>query len=149
LPAEADPFLRNTHIEAGELLVQVPLAQGEWALFAARYGIFRRAWMRFERIAILFSVIGMLSVLAARRIAGPIIEFGRAAEQLGMGREASRLEERGPRELRVATRAFNQMQERLRRFLEDRTRMLAAISHDLRTPLARLRLRAELIEDEE
>jgi signal transduction histidine kinase len=147
---EADPFPRNTPVEAGDFLVQVPLAQDQWAFFAARYELFRGAWMRFaERVTMFFVMIGMLSVLAARRIAGPIIDFGRAAEQLGMGQEASPLEERGPRELRIATRAFNQMQGRLRRFLEDRTRMLAAISHDLRTPLARLRLRAELIEDEE
>jgi signal transduction histidine kinase len=56
---------------------------------------------------------------------------------------------RGPQELRTAATAFNRMQERLRRFLEDRTQMLAAISHDLRAPLARLRLRAELVADGE
>jgi signal transduction histidine kinase len=57
--------------------------------------------------------------------------------------------ESGPEELRIATRAFNRMQERLRRFVDDRTQMLAAMSHDLRTPLNRMRLRAELIEDVE
>jgi signal transduction histidine kinase len=56
---------------------------------------------------------------------------------------------RGPQELRTATTAFNRMQDRLRRFLEDRTQMLAAISHDLRAPLARLRLRSELVADGE
>jgi signal transduction histidine kinase len=62
---------------------------------------------------------------------------------------APRPAERGPHELRSAIQACNLMQERLRRFLEDRTQMLAAISHDLRAPLARLRLRAELVEDDE
>jgi signal transduction histidine kinase len=56
---------------------------------------------------------------------------------------------RGPQELRASIEAFNRMQERLRRFLEDRTQMLAAISHDLGAPLARLRLRAELVADGE
>jgi signal transduction histidine kinase len=146
----ADPFPRDTPVETSDLLVQVPLAQDQWALLNARYDNSRRSWQRFAiRAAISFLIIGMLSVLAARKLAGPIGDFARAAEQLGMGQEASPLAEKGPRELRVATRAFNQMQERLRRFLEDRMRMLAAISHDLRTPLARLRLRAEFIEDEE
>jgi len=150
LPEAADPFPRDTLVETSDLLVQVPLAQDQWALLNARYDSSRRSWQRFAvRAAISFLIVGMLSVLAARKLAAPIGDFGRAAEQLGMGQEASPLAEKGPRELRVATRAFNQMQERLRRFLEDRTRMLAAISHDLRTPIARLRLRAEFIEDEE
>jgi signal transduction histidine kinase len=59
------------------------------------------------------------------------------------------LPEQGSRELRNAPRAFNLMQERLRRFVDDRTMMLAAISHDLRTMLTRLKLRAEFIEDTE
>jgi signal transduction histidine kinase len=59
------------------------------------------------------------------------------------------LAERGPRELRAAARAFNRMQERLRRFIQDRTQMLAAISHELRTPLARMSLRTEFIRDPE
>jgi signal transduction histidine kinase len=57
--------------------------------------------------------------------------------------------EDGPREVRQAAAAFNRMQRRLRQFVLDRTRMLAAISHDLRTPLTRMRLRAEMVEDEE
>jgi signal transduction histidine kinase len=59
------------------------------------------------------------------------------------------LPERGPEEVRRTTAAFNAMQERLHRFIDDRTRLLAAISHDLRTPITTLRLRAEFVEDEE
>ena len=81
----------------------------------------------------------------ARRLAGPIKEFARAAERLGVDLAAPPLAVRGPQELRTTIEAFNRMQDRLRRFLEDRTQMLAAISHDLRAPLARLRLRAELV----
>lgn len=150
LPEAADPFAREEAAQPGDLLVQVALPQGQWALLNVAAANFRRPWQRFAlRMGIWFLVIGLLSVLAARRLAGPIDDFARAAEQLGTGQRVSPLAERGPRELRVATRAFNQMLERLRRFLEDRTRMLAAISHDLRTPLARLRLRAEFIEDED
>jgi len=79
----------------------------------------------------------------------PLRQFADAAERIGLDVRSPPLPERGSRELRNATRAFNRMQERLRRFVDDRTMMLAAISHDLRTMLTRLKLRAELIEDAE
>jgi signal transduction histidine kinase len=73
----------------------------------------------------------------------PLIRFARAAERVGVDVDAPALPEQGPAQLRRAIRAFNEMQTRLQRFLSDRTRMLGAISHDLRTPLTRLRLRIE------
>jgi signal transduction histidine kinase len=73
----------------------------------------------------------------------PLIAFARAAERVGVDVNAPGLPEQGPAQLRRAIRAFNEMQSRLQRFLSDRTRMLGAISHDLRTPLTRLRLRIE------
>jgi signal transduction histidine kinase len=101
---------------------------------------------RFAKRTGLFCVfVGLLSTFAARRLPAPIAEFGRASERLGVDRASPPLTECRPRELRAATHAFNRMQERLRRFIADRTQMLAAMSHDLRTPLARLRLRAEFI----
>jgi signal transduction histidine kinase len=150
LSEAADPFARERPAQSGDFLIQIALPQEQWALLNIYADDLKRNWQHFAlRAGASFLVIGLLSVLAARRLTGPIDDFGRAAEQLGTGQAVSPLAERGPRELLVATRAFNQMLERLRRFLEDRTRMLAAISHDLRTPLARLRLRAEFIEDEE
>ena len=97
----------------------------------------------------LLSIAILIALWTARRLARPIRDFGRAAERLGVDLTAPPLAERGPQELRATIRAFNRMQDRLRRFLEDRTQMLAAISHDLRAPLARLRLRAELVADSE
>jgi signal transduction histidine kinase len=73
----------------------------------------------------------------------PLIAFARAAERVGVDVNAPVLPEKGPAQLKRAIRAFNEMQSRLQRFLSDRTRMLGAISHDLRTPLTRLRLRIE------
>jgi signal transduction histidine kinase len=73
----------------------------------------------------------------------PLIAFARAAERVGVDVNAPVLPEQGPAQLKRAIRAFNEMQSRLQRFLSDRTRMLGAISHDLRTPLTRLRLRIE------
>ena len=73
----------------------------------------------------------------------PLIAFARAAERVGVDVNAPVFPEQGPAQLRRAIHAFNEMQSRLQRFLSDRTRMLGAISHDLRTPLTRLRLRIE------
>jgi signal transduction histidine kinase len=99
---------------------------------------------------IVLAVVLIVAVLAARRFAAPVRRLADAADRLGQDLDAPPLPEgQGPRELRAAARAFNRMQERLKSFVADRTRMLAAISHDLRTSLTRLRLRMELIEDDE
>jgi signal transduction histidine kinase len=100
-------------------------------------------------LASLVFVAILIALWTARRLAGPIREFANAAERLGVDLTAPPLAVRGPQELRTTIEAVNRMQDRLRRFLEDRTQMLAAISHDLRAPLARLRLRAELVADGE
>ncbi|MCG8586857.1 MAG: HAMP domain-containing protein [Pirellulales bacterium] len=93
--------------------------------------------------------IWLISIWAARRVSKPIIQFATAAEQFGRDINAPTLPETGSRELRQSIQAFNQMQERLRQLVNDPTFMLAAISHDLRTILTRLKLRAEFIEDPE
>jgi signal transduction histidine kinase len=87
------------------------------------------------------------SVWAVRRATQPLGMLGEAAERLGRDVHAPPLAESGPLEVAQAARAFNEMQDRLQQLIRDRTQMLAAISHDLRTPLTRLRLRAELIDD--
>jgi len=99
-------------------------------------------------ISIAFVAV-VIAAWTARRLARPIREFATAAERLGVDLTAPPLAERGPQELRATIRTVNRMQERLQRFLEDRTQMLAAISHDLRSPLARLRLRVELVAERE
>ncbi|MGF1474050.1 MAG: ATP-binding protein [Geminicoccaceae bacterium] len=93
-------------------------------------------------------VIALFTFWAGRRVGKPFQRFAEAADRLGVDVEAPALEETGSAELRQASRAFNRMQARIRRMVEDRTMMLAAISHDLKTALTRLRLRAEFIEDE-
>ena len=84
----------------------------------------------------------------ARRMTRPILQFAAAADRLGIDMNAPPLPEKGSRELREAAQAFNRMQARLQQLIADRTLMLAAISHDLRTILTRLRLRTEYINNE-
>ena len=87
--------------------------------------------------------IAILTIWATRRVTAPLRAFSDAAERLGNERSAPLLPEQGPAELQRAARSFNRMQEQIKRFIEERTRTLAAISHDLRTPITRLRLRVE------
>lgn len=94
-------------------------------------------------------MLSVLAVVVARRIARPMQRLTSAAESLGRGEQNGRIPEEGPDDIRRTAVAFNQMQERLSRFLADRTAMLAAIGHDLRTPITILRLRTEFIDDEE
>ena len=95
-----------------------------------------------------FICVSVLGLWAARALAAPLSSFAKAAENFSVDGGAEPLPERGPEEIRSVARALNRMHERIARLMSDRTRMLAAISHDLRTPITRLRLRAEFIEDE-
>jgi signal transduction histidine kinase len=98
-------------------------------------------------LAFVAVVLAAVLYVMARTIARPLADLAHAAEAVGRGVRAP-LRETGARELREATRAFNTMQERLHRYLDSRTRVLAAMSHDLRTPLTRLKLRAETLDDD-
>ncbi|NBN63386.1 ATP-binding protein [Pannonibacter tanglangensis] len=92
--------------------------------------------------------LAMLLVWALRTLVRPLSDLERAVSVFGEGQaEPVIVTERGPREVRAAASAFNRMQVRIRDLIDRRTRMLAAIGHDLRTPLTRLRLRLELMDD--
>ena len=127
------------------------LDDGSWLNFSAPIASFPPFWATPYFLVMLGStaIILAVSIWAVRRAVQPLAMFAEAAERLGRDVDASPLRDEGPREVRRAALAFNDMQKRLRAFVRDRTQMLAAISHDLRTPLTRLRLRAELIEDED
>jgi signal transduction histidine kinase len=107
------------------------------------------AWSTLTWLALMAVAVTIIVVFSVRRITRPMRALAAAAERLGRGEEVPPLPEEGPREVRQSSRAFNEMVERLQRFVRDRTRMLAAISHDLRTPITSLRLRAEFVEDPE
>lgn len=102
-------------------------------------------------MTILFVVLSvtLLGIWAALALRRPLSGFAKAAENFSLQGDVAALPERGPREIRAVAKAFNRMRERIRRLVDDRTRMLAAMGHDLRTPITRLRLRSEFIADGE
>ncbi len=107
------------------------------------------AWRTLLSLAMTALAVALIVIFMVRRMTRPMLRLANAADQLGRGEDPRPIPEQGAEEVRRTTRAFNQMRERLARFVSDRTRMLAAISHDLRTPITTLRLRAEFIEDRE
>jgi signal transduction histidine kinase len=147
-PAET---LRATGIFApADVLVEIALPDGHWLVAHLFTYPVQLAWLRVAMtLTPMLIAVALLSAWTARRLAAPIRAFAAGAERLGKGTDAPALAEQGPYELRAATAAFNRMQQRLRRFVNDRTQMVAAMSHDLKTPLTRLRLRAEFVGDEE
>lgn len=96
-------------------------------------------------IALSFLLAVALSYVAAGRIVGPLSMLAAAAAQIGAKGDVPPLKARGPKEVHEVVQAFSQMQERLQRFVTDRTRMIGAMSHDLRTPLTRLKMRVEML----
>lgn len=133
-----------------DLQVAVPLSDGQWLSFATALPQGGPAFSPqfLLSMGIMAVIILAVSVWVVRRVTAPLAALSSAAERLGNDLNAPPMPETGTIETRQASRAFNAMQARLRSLIENRTRMLAAISHDLRTPLTLLRLRAESVEDE-
>ncbi|GFE88050.1 ATP-binding protein [Steroidobacter agaridevorans] len=131
--------------------VTVTFPDGDKAIFrtfAPRSGP-RLPRQIFLELGFLAIALGVVLYAMTRTITRPLGDLARAADAVGRGASGTPLKETGAREIRRATRAFNSMQERLRRYLDSRTQVLAAMSHDLRTPLTRLRLRVESIDDDQ
>jgi signal transduction histidine kinase len=105
-------------------------------------------WHLLIQLGALTLVLAGVLFLVTRSITRPLSRLAGAADAMGRNVRHPPLPEEGVREIREVTRAFNAMQDRLLRYLDSRTSMLAAMSHDLRTPLTRLRLRAESVTDE-
>lgn len=136
------------------LLASVSLADGT-ALLVRLPGFPASPGLRLpppDRLfAALFALIGGVSLLAwiaVRLATRPLSRMAAAARALGDDPERAPMETSGPTEVAQAAIAFNQMQQRIREHVAERTRILAAISHDLQTPITRLRLRAEMVDDE-
>ena len=149
-PMGGAPMHRMPH-GAMAMLTRVRLADGSWVSFDAQLP--RDAAELPQRLlltlVVLLVAVLVLSFVAVRWVTRPLGVLARAAEELGRDLRRPPLPESGPTEVRDAAHAFNAMQARLVRFIDDRARVLGAMSHDLKTPLTRLRLRAELLEDED
>jgi signal transduction histidine kinase len=131
--------------------VALQLMDGTWLnfSFASVRTLPFSSWSQLLALAGGIAAVMILGVGAVRLITRPIESLASAAEELGRGARPGDVPEAGLNEVRQAARAFNRMQHRIRRMIADRTQMIAAISHDLRTPITRLRLRAEFVEDPE
>lgn len=142
---------RDEHILIAPFQLGVRQADGRWTVVQRKPTLGLNSWQRGLALWFSLSALAMAPIawMFARRLTRPIQEFANAAERLGRDPGAPPLELSGPREIGVAAQAFNQMQERLRRYVEDRTAMMGAIAHDLRTPLTRLRFRIESLPEDQ
>jgi hypothetical protein len=135
----------------GQMLLSVRFQEGHWLNLRVELPP-PRPW-HSETFLIAFVLMTLtaagLTLWAVRRLTRPVAALAAAADRLGRDVNATPLPEDGPAEVATAARAFNTMAERIRRFVGDRTQMLAAIGHDLKTPITRLRLRAEFLDDDE
>jgi signal transduction histidine kinase len=124
---------RGLAVKAGQhwLIVRSP-PQSDDALWLRQVGL---------TFALTLAALLLPALWLAHRLAGRIRAFAEAADRFGRNADAPQLPEEGPYELRQAAGAFNRMQARIQRLVGDRTMMMAAVSHDLRTPLARVRFR--------
>ncbi|MGR4039007.1 ATP-binding protein [Pseudomonas sp. JDS08PS003] len=133
----------------GRYALLVQLTDQSWLMFSSA----SRSWGLEEGtrnlivIALVLISTGLVALIATRRLAKPLQQFAQGARRFAVDFRAPPIDPVGPHEIRQAILAFNAMQAQLQHFIKDRTQMLAAISHDLRTPLTRMRLRGEFIED--
>lgn len=141
--------MRAMMLELRNFVVQVRLRDGATVTFQHVLPEDIIAWpVRLLLILLVLLVsVALLAALAVRALTRPLSILADAAAELGCDIRRPALDETGPLEVRRAAQAFNTMQNRLIRYIEDRDRILAAVSHDLKTPITRLRLRTELLED--
>ncbi len=151
-PAPARPPTPPTYAPApaGVVLISgfeigAQLPNGRWLVMRQGRNWAEIGWIGRAALIIggTLMVLMLLAALFARRLTRPIRNFSDAVQAVGVDPQSAPVREEGPQELRGAARAVNTMQARLRSLIADRTKTLAAVAHDMRTPLMRLRLAAE------
>lgn len=137
------------------LVIQVEMEPGHWLYLASLmpnpYFLETSNPMSLDRLlrqGFSLAAVLLLSILVARWITRSLAALPKAAEAFGNGERMPALPDRGSREFVNTARAFGAMRERIQRYLEDRERLFVSISHDLRAPITRLKLRAELLDDD-
>lgn len=136
------------------IVIQIPINESDWLYLASLmpdpYFLDETSPLSRDRVfTLVISVVTvlLLTLLILRRTTRPLAVLARAAERFGQG-DFQPLKEIGAMEVRYTAHAFNDMQARIQRYLNDREKLFASISHDLKTPITRLRLRAEMLDDE-
>lgn len=142
-------FFASEYLHMDSIITEVKLNDGQW--LTAKAGLPSTPPLAAKLNLVFIGVASILVLLVLiwrlRKITRPLAELTQSASRLGRGQKISQLNEQGPEDIKRTITAFNQMSERLDRFISDRTRMLAALSHDLRTPMTSMRLRLELMEE--
>ncbi|KQX87076.1 ATP-binding protein [Variovorax sp. Root473] len=142
-------------VKVGEVLqppegleIQVRMTDGaSVVVHARRVGMPVSRWVMWL-LAIQLLVLAVCAWVAVRLVTRPLAELAAAADDLGPDLKAHKLAEEGPTEVAHAARAFNAMQQRIGGYMSERVEILAAISHDLQTPITRMRLRTEMMDNE-
>lgn len=137
------------------VVVQYPLNEREWMYVAAVVPVggflFDQPWVtqaQMLNLVLVSLTVLILTIALVRWIVRPLRLLARQADALGRGQTPERIDEQGSREMKSTIKAFNAMGQRIHKFIADREKFFASISHDLKTPLTRARLRAEMIEDD-
>ncbi len=150
--AEMHAEMMQGTLAAIEMEVSIAIAGGQWLNVATRFERPPIQWSWASTLSfVLTAAVLLLAIFwfLLTRLTRPLNELAAAAEEFGRGGGQGALTPAGPTEVRNLTTAFNEMQARLARFVSDRTQMLAALAHDLRSPLTALRVHAEMVEDPE
>jgi len=144
--------MMHDKISGLELTLSIALADGTWLNVDTRFQRPPLQWPVFSAVSFGLTaavLIGVACWYLLARLTWPLRRLGQAADSLGRGEEREPLPVAGPREVRDLTATFNRMQERLMRTVADKTRIMAALGHDLRSPLTALRVHAEMVDEKE
>ena len=144
-----DNFWVDAHTYEKRVIVQIEKEGGIYEFTIPR----RNVYATNSHIFLVWMVISSLllvsvAVIFMRQQIKPIEKLSKAAQQFGLGKKMENFKPSGATEVRRAAEAYLKMQERIERFIEQRTLMLAGVSHDLRTPLTRLKLQLEMLSDD-
>ena len=142
-------FWVDAHTYEKRVIVQIEKKEGIYEFIIPR----RNVYATNSHIFLVWMVISSLllvsvAVIFMRQQIKPIEKLSKAAQQFGLGKKMENFKPSGATEVRRAAEAYLKMQERIERFIEQRTLMLAGVSHDLRTPLTRLKLQIEMLSDD-
>lgn len=148
--AQMHAAMRDVPVSSVEMTISVAMTDGTWLNVVTLFHDppYQINWTAFAAFGISAALIVTTLWFALGKFTGPLARLAQATERFGRGENVEEIEPSGPNELQSLTVAFNHMHTRIRRFVDDRTRLLAALSHDLRSPLTALRVRADMIDDD-